>query len=226
MRGISERQIVEDTRRGERVLAVENLMGAPEWKFVETNAPGLFSVGVVNNTTGETTLISEPGVVSQSAYHSHFDAATRSLDRAVNEASYMDSMQALASGLASLEAYINGQIETWNAVHPNNRLVDEQPFKSLDQKVQEWFPLMMGGAQYDRGKADWSKLKQLMRIRHDEAIHPKASYFVVPADDIVDIVNGFRLGIATTLFRFHQHFNQLVPSSIIRAKHAPDAILI
>lgn len=223
-KGAPERSLIEDGRAGRTIPLIENLIG-PNWTTATDAPPGTFAFGVVNASTGEHHTTDSPGVMSTSAYHSLFDAATSSLRRAVEGPSYPDALQALASGFAALEAFVNDCVKVWNTAQPKQQLLDSPPYKTFDQKVEQWFPIMVPGELYDRGRADWSKLKRLRLLRDRTATHPEAAVYAVPLADIADLANGFRLGIATTLFQFHLFFHRYVPHSIIRAAYAPDVIV-
>lgn len=218
-------RLVETLRDpSERVPFVENLLG-PNWTTVGDPTSGV-QFSVYDMETGQSlSSISGPGIQSLCTYHSQFDQAVESLERAIEHNSYQDLQQALGTGIASLETFVENRVRKWNAKNPSNQLVDTQPFKTFDDKVGDWFPIMSNGRRYDKGGADWDKLKRLREIRDNEAIHSKNHAQAVTFAQLADYCNWFTQGITETMFRMHVFFELRVPSSIIRAKYVPDVIV-
>jgi hypothetical protein len=202
-----------------QVPFVENLVG-PNFT-VATDARGNTGMAITSPLTGQSVPITGPGTFSFSSYHSAFDAAMKSLDRAIQDNSYQDLMQAITSGFASLDAFIAEQIAQWNYANPQAKL-EEPPFRRFEEKIADWFPKMTNGKVYDRGRADWSILKKLREIRDDFAAHPQQAVYAVDFAKMAKLINDFPRGIAETLFQFHVYFGKRVPCSIIRARCAPD----
>jgi len=202
---------------GARVPLVENLIG-PNWNLVASTA-GVVAA-TVQGPGGPSPSISSSGSLSLSACYPSFDAAQKSLGRAIQGNSYQDLLQALASGFASLEAFVAQKASEWNTANASN-LLSEPRNRTFEEKVDEWFPIISRGRQYDRSRADWSMLQTLRKIRDKGAIHPSGVGYAVSDIELATIINNYQKGISETLFRFHLFFEMRMPCAIIRARYAP-----
>jgi hypothetical protein len=128
-------------------------------------------------------------------------------------------LQALASGFASLDAFVAQKASEWNALNPSS-VLSEPRNRTFVEKVDQWFPIMTGGRRHDKGRADWSILQRLRRLRDKEAIHPSSVGYAVSDIEMAMIVNDYPKGISETLFQFHVFFGMRVPCAIIRARYA------
>lgn len=201
---------------------VENLLG-PNWTSVGDGG-GTWSV--VDGETGqELSTLTGPGVQSTLTYHSQFDQAVQTLERAISNNSYQELQQAIATGVASIDTFVSDRVRKWNALHPNNELIDVPPYKTFDSKIGDWFPIMVGGKRYDKSGKDWDAFKRLRDLRDNEAIHTKTFAQAISFVQLAEWCNLFTQGITQTMFDMHLFFGLRVPSSIIRAKYLPDVTI-
>lgn len=200
----------------------ENLLTST-WRTV-----GSPKVSLVDRTTGhESGAIEGPGIVTTSVYESRLGAACAARDRAVEYDSFEEFQGAIAKGIAALEAFIADRANEWNAQNPSQKLRDSKQDKvSLDDKLDEWVPLMSGGQRIDKGDQRWAHFKILRGIRDTKEIHPKGGGQLVTLEELADQINMFRLGIAGMLAQLHVIFRVTAPRAQIRALYQPDVEVV
>lgn len=216
-------RIVERCRDfSENVPFFENLVGGT-WEVT----PGATVSIVDNNTKEERQKVTGPGTISSYGYWAAFEISVEARDRAVNNKSFGDFLSAVVSGIASIEGYINYRAEIWNKKHPGNQLIDSRENKvSLDDKFDDWIPIMASGRKLDKSKISWAHFKILRGIRDNVSIHPKDPSQGVSLKDLAEGINMFRTGIAMLLVQPHILFEERIPSVIIRAMHMPDVEVV
>lgn len=160
--GIDFDRLVEACRdRDQNVPRVENLItsewtgGAPPGGYlVVKDERGDVLSGFTDGGSGKMTM---------STYWSRFERAASAFDRCLETTSYEDLLSALSSGVSSIEAYIDGKVETHNRRHPEDELVDSKQSKvSFDDKIKLWVP-RMSGEKFDKEEQELVGLQSAAR---------------------------------------------------------------
>ncbi|GAI41255.1 unnamed protein product, partial [marine sediment metagenome] len=183
---------------------------------------------MLNRETGEEiSSVEGPGMLITSAYLHHFENALEKLNRCLESASFGDFQSCVSSGVASIEAYIEHRASICNSRCPAERLVDSKENKvPLDNKIDEWIPKMLGGKKLNKSGQDWEHFKRLLGVRDKLAIHVKQPSLSFSYEEIGELLNLFRSGIAGLLVNLHLLFNERIPSKIIRYAYLPDIELV
>jgi hypothetical protein len=183
-------------------------------------------VPIVENLIGSLFVTNGTAIIT-STYHNLYESASKHLNEAIKNVSYSDLQSAITSGIASIEAYINRQVEIWNELNPNDQLIDSRNQKvSFDDKVEKWIPKIAGGKKLDKGLKPWPDFKRLRGIRDNVTIHPKESSFTKSVYEIAEGINMFRTGITGLLIQLHGLFGAKIPAIIIRNCFAPDVEVV
>ena len=221
-RGIDFNDQVEKCRDINASIPFENKIGSTMYATEGT------TISRVDNRTGEEDLeISGPAIFSMSTYWTQYEKADVYLSKAIENIDYVEIQSAIVFGVASIESYIRYQAEEWNKVHPNDLLVDTKDKKNpFDDKINLWVPKMTGGKKLDKSTRIWNDFKYLEKIRDNTAVHAKLTGFGVSFDELANIANKFRTGIASLLIELHIIFSDRIPSIIIRGAHAPETEVI
>ncbi len=200
----------------------ENLIGSTG------STVGDAKVSLVDNDTGdETPLVDGPGTFATSTYWALLETAAGHLERAIERLSYGELQSAIVAGIAAVEAYIAHRVGIWNKRNPSDLLVDDRDHKvSLDDKIDHWIPKMANGRKLDKGGQEWADFKKLRGIRDNLTIHPKQDGYGIRFEELADLANRFRMGTAGLLFQLHVLFQEVAPSQIIRARFAPDTVVV
>jgi hypothetical protein len=216
--GIDYEALVNQCRNFQiNVPFFENLVGST----ISTSGNGsLARVDITGAVDFET---QGPGSLVLYAYWARFEAAVGARDRAVSDSSYPEFQNAVVEGIASIEGYIQLNVERWNKNHPQQLLLDTAEKKiPFDEKITKWIPIITAGEKFDRGGIEWKDFVALRQIRDNLVVHPKTSSFGISFPKLAEQINLFRTGIAQTLINLHLLFNDKIPAIIIRAAYAPD----
>lgn len=198
----------------------ENLIGST-WHVT----PGA-TVSRVDMATGhESDKTVGPGQFAPDGYWATYETAHEALDRSAAKVSYSEFLSAVVQGIASIEGFLNSRAEAWNLRHPEAILVDSRENRvSFDNKIDQWLPTI-SGHRLDKSDHTWQHFRRLRALRDDAAVHPKSSGRSIRYEDLVELINIFRTGIAGMLLELHRLCGAKVPRVIIRDRFAPDAIL-
>lgn len=221
--GADFKQIVEKCRIfKENIPFFENLIRST-WTVSEGA-----KLAVVDKLDGQKkSEVQGPGVLTVSTYRGLFEEALRARDRSVKSSSYSDYQNAVVSGIASIEAYINHRAEIWNKISPTDKLLNSPSNKiSFEDKIDIWIPKMSGGGKLDKSIRNWSDFKELREIRDHVSIHPKSASYGISFSELTDKINLFRTGIAGILIQLHKLFKEPIPAKIIRTFFSPDVEVI
>jgi hypothetical protein len=181
---------------------------------------------VDRNTDDVIAEIKTPGMVAFSTYLAQFETACSARDRAVGNSSFMDFQTAIVHGIASIESYINEHTQSWNQIHPNDKLIDSKHNKvSFDDKLNSWIPKISGGNKIAKNDQRWNDFMTLRKVRDKKVIHSKQSYQTISYSELTSLINAFRLGIAGMLGQLHLIFSRPLPSIIINSVYMPDVEL-
>ena len=220
--GIDFDDLVERCRNGDTVPYYENLITTQT--FHSVGGATIQALDAAGNVIAET---NGPGSVTRNVYQAQFDSALAALKRGMPEVSQVEIVAAVTSGITSIDSYISYRAHTWNTLHPTQLLLDDSTAKvSRESKIDKWIPIMTNGKKLDKSNRMWAEYKRLRDLRDDGFIHIKTPAIGGTYQDLCDIVNAFRTGVAGMLFELHKLFNDRVPSSIIREFHAAEAIII
>lgn len=218
--GISISQLIAKCRVfSNAVPNVENLIG-PTY-HVSAGA----KIAKVNLKTNEEEFtVQGPGEYTTSDYWRKFDSADKSLKHSIESASYEEFQTALTKGIASIESYLTHRALEWNRNNPLNP-IDLRTHLSLDEKIDQWIPIMLNGTQFNKGRSkSWSDYQLLKPIRDNIGIHAKQSASGINYQDLVKLQNLYRSGIAGLLMDLHKLFKERMPAVIIRRYYAPDVV--
>ncbi len=221
--GIDFQRLVETCRDfNQSVPHFENLLGST-W----TASKGVKLSKVDLETGAEEFGVEGPGTYTPLGYWASFEIAQKALGRAVQEISYSELQSAFVHGTASIEAYVNYRAERWNSRNPQQKLHDSRESKvRFDQKINDWIPVMSNGRKLNKSGVHWSDFLKVKALRDNVTIHPKASGYGTSYGDLAEKINLFRTGVAGLLVDLHLHFNEKIPSAIIRARYAPDVEVV
>ena len=217
-RGYKYDLLVDQNRNYNEIIPlIENMIGSSG-----TVSEGL-TVSRIDMFGNEDGKMTGPGVIIMSAYQSQFEEALSNIEEAIRLSDPRKFITACTCGVASVESYLNMKAEEWNKRNLGAQLIDSKNNPvSLADKIGSWIPIMTNGKKLDKGIQYWHHFKRLQSIRDNIGTHPKQSTYSFSLNDLVDLINYFRTGIAGLLLQLHLLFNDRVPSNIIRAKFAPD----
>jgi hypothetical protein len=198
-------QVVEECRERESAVPlVENILG---------------SVWYMSGDEGVEAVIT-------SNYQASFEAAVDHLDRAVSNWTFGDIESAIVRGISSVESFILYQTELWNELNQDDKLVDNRDNKvPMDDKFDLWVPKMTGH-QIDKGTRNWQDFRRLRGIRDNLTVHPKSQHHSVTFQEMADLINVFRTGVAGFLIDLHLVFRNFIPGHIISARYATDVEVV
>lgn len=169
--------------------------------FVENLIHSTFHVSggqasIINTKTDEVvTSINSAGLLIDSDYQAKFEAASRHKQQAIQRCDVEELYSAISKGIASIESYFNSKANNYNA-YSDKPLVDSKKSPiSLEDKFRIWIPIL-SGKEFDFSKNNWRIFKELLEIRHNEAIHPKKVANAITYTEIAEIINKFRDGLA------------------------------
>jgi len=218
--------IVETCRKPTAVIPfLENLIGST-WR-VSGSAKAAIVTGAATDKEKEITSVEGPGTLTASTYLQLFENTVDNLHRCMERASFGDFQSCASNGTASIEAYITHRAWIYNSQQPSELLVDNKENKvSFDTKIDEWIPIMSGGKRLDKSALNWNHFKRLLAVRDNLAIHVKTPAFGINDEELCELLNVFRSGIAGLLIDLHLLFNERIPCGIIRCAYLPDIKLV
>ena len=183
-------------------------------------------VPIFENLLGSRLVMGGREIVT-SAYRLLYEKASENLIRALDSVSFGDVQIAITSGISSIDAYVSHRADKWNAVNPDELLIDSRDHKvSFDDKIDSWLPKMTGGLELDKSRQNWTHFKILRGIRDNVMIHAKDPSYERSAQEIAEAINMFRTGIAGLLIQLHDLFDEKIPSMIIYDSFAPDVEVV
>lgn len=217
--------LVERCRKPTEIVPiVENLIGST---WVVPRGRAAVVTGAATEEETEITSLEGPGTLTTSSYLQLFENAVDNFHRCMERASFGDFQSCISNGIASIDAYIAHRVFLYNSTHPSEPLIDSRENKvSQDTKFDEWVPKMSGGKSLDKSKSYWQNFKRLRAVRDELAIHLKQPALSMSYQQLGELLNLFRSGIAELLFALHQKFNERVPCKIIRYNYLPDIKLV
>lgn len=198
-------QVVEECcERDSAVPLFENILG---------------SVWYMSGDEGVETIIT-------SNYQASFEVAVDHLDHAVSNWTFGEIESAIVRGISSVESFLLYQSELWNELKQDDKLVDNRDNKvPMDDKFDIWVPKMTG-RKIDKGTRNWQDFKRLRGIRDNLTVHPKSQHHSVTFQEMADLINIFRTGVAGFLIDLHFVFRHFIPSHIISARYATDVEVV
>lgn len=219
--GINLSDVIEECRDPSRtVLDFENVIGST-WI---TSGDG---AAVIDGNGDVVAKAEGPAQLTASTYQNHFEAACSARDRAVSEGSVAAFHECLSQGFASIEAFLNTAVTSWNKRLTHAPLIDSEDCKvSLEAKLIDWLLILSGGKQLDRTGHSWNDFKKLKKLRDDSAIHPKPPAHSMSYKKLAKNIDCFRFGIAQLLWDMHLLLGQTVPAVVINAVYTPDVEVV
>lgn len=219
--GINPSDVIEECRDPSRTAPdFENAIGST-WI---TSGDG---VAVIDDNGDVVAEAEGPGQIIMSTYQNHFEAACSARDRAVNDSSVAAFHECLSQGFASIEAFLNTAVTSWNKRLTHAPLLDSEDCKvSLEAKLIDWLPILSGGKQLDRTGHSWNDFKKLKKLIDEHAIHEKQSAYSMSYKKLARNIDCFRFGIAQLLWDMHLLLGQTVPAVIIDAVYEPDVEVV
>lgn len=153
-------------------------------------------------------------------YHTKFAKSLSERKEAIKKGSYTEILSCVTHGVAAIESYVTGKANDWNNRGRQPQFATEQ-ISNLDEKFNDWL-FTMANFKASQTGAVWNYFTDFRNLNNTVFKHnPKGSH-AATYDDMVNILNKFRRGIAELLFILHQKFNDPVPSKIIRGMYLPD----
>ena len=224
--GVYWDDLVQKCRELKEIVPVfENLIGST-WKVSGGGKVAVVTEATTDKET-EITSVNGLGEITISTYLQLFENAVNNLNRCLESASFGDFQSCVSNGIASIDAYIAHRVFIYNSDHPSEQLIDSKESKvSQDTKFDEWIPKMSEGKRLDKSQLKWYHFKRLRTIRDELAIHIKKPAFSISCDDLSELLNLFRSGIAGLLLDLHLLFGERVPCTIIRYAYLPDIKLV
>lgn len=220
-KGYDTEWLLEYQRNARHIVPeLENATGGSTWKVSG-------GVSLFDKRTSETVAtVKNAGLLIESEYQAHFEAACNSRDRAVNNGSYFDLLDCISRGFASIESFLNHLASCWNEQNPDDLLVDNTRQKvSLESKIFKWLPKISSDFSLNKQSKHWSDFKALKRVRDNQSTHPKESYRAIDAKMMARLLNAFRGGVAMQLLEYHAATGLSVPGCIINAVYMPDVLV-
>lgn len=108
----------------------------------------------------------------------------------------------------------------------DDKLVDNRDNKvPMDDKFDIWIPKMTG-QQINKGTRNWQDFKRLRGIRDNLTVHPKSQHHSVTFQEMADLINIFRTGVAGLLIDLHLVFRHFIPSHVISARYVTDVEVV
>ncbi len=218
--------LVEVCRKpNEIVPIVENLIGST-WR-VSGGGRAAIVTEAATDKEREIASVEGPGTLTTSNYLQLFENAVNNLNKCMENTSFGDFQSSISSGIASIDAYIAHRAWLHNSGNPSEPLIDSKESKvSQDTKIDEWIPKMSGGKNLDKSGLNWNHFKRLRAVRDELAIHVKQPAFSISYQELGELLNLFRSGIAGLLVDLHLLFGERIPCNIIKHAYLPDITLI
>lgn len=195
--------------------------------FVENLIHSTFHVNggqasIVNTKTDEVvTSLNGAGLLIDSDYQAKFEASSRHKEQAIQRCDVEELYSAIAKGIASIESYFNSKVNDYNRDTDKPLIDNRQSPVSLEEKFRIWIPIL-SGREFDFSKNNWRIFKELLEIRHNEAIHPKKVANAITYTEIAEIINKFRDGLAITFYDLHLILGDDIKRTLIRESFYPD----
>ena len=183
-------------------------------------------VGYTDSEGNEVVRMEEPGSFSTATSTALFEKAVDDFERSISKMSYVESLSCIASGTASIEAYVFQKTYQRNIRNPGKELVDDKNNKvSFEDKIKVWVP-MMAGKKLNLGDKNWAHFQRLKRVRDTEHTHTKSPALNITYRELCKLLNLFRGGIAGMLLDLHVLFGDKTPSKVIKYAYHPDIKLV
>lgn len=219
-------ELVQHCRNpNELIPIVENIVRST-WK-VSGGGKAAIVTGAATEEEKEIASVRGPGELTSSTYLQLFENAVDSLQRCMGSASFGDFQSCVSNGIASIDSYIAYRAWLYNSGNPAEPLIDSKENKvSQDTKIDEWIPKMSGGKKLDKSGVNWNHFKRLRAVRDNLAMHVKQPALGISSQDLCELLNLFRSGIAGLLVDLHLLFSERIPCNIIRNTYLPDILLV
>jgi len=224
-KGLYWGSLIETSRKpSEPIPIVENLIGST-WVVPSGRAAIVRNAATAQEE--EITTLEGPGSLIASSYLQLFENSIDNLERCMERASFGDFQSCISNGIASIDAYITHRAIIYNHDHPDETLIDSKENKvSQDTKIDDWIPKMTNGKKLDKSTINWQNFKILRNERDNKAIHLKQPAISISYQQLGELLNLFRSGIAKLLTELHLLFNEKIPCKIIRYAYLPDIKLV
>lgn len=211
-------------KQNENVPLVENLIGST-WTVVGARAA--IVTEAATDKEKEIASVEGPGSLTTSSYLLLFENAIDNFHRCMERASFGDFQSCVSNGVASVDAYIAHRALLYNSGHSSELLVDSKETKvSQDTKIDEWIPKMSGETKLNKSGLNWNHFKKLRGIRDELAVHIKKPAIGITYQQLCELLNLFRTGIAGLLIDLHLIFDERIPCKIIKYAYLPDVKLL
>lgn len=218
---VSSRDEAEKGKDYDHRFDIENLMDfGTKWQGTAAKP-----VKIIDGVSVEIETPANADVMALVPYEAVFEDSYNSLEQAVSGISVIDGyplfISAVNKGIAAIEASLRDGADTHNIRNPENKLIDNFNNKiSFTDKIDKWIPEITG-KKFDKSNKVWSSFKRLRKLRDDNDQHIKGAY-AFSSDEILELINIYKFGIAQFLFELDRLFNRRTSSLVIRAQYFPD----
>ncbi|MFN7097572.1 MAG: hypothetical protein ACK4PR_08445 [Gammaproteobacteria bacterium] len=214
------RSLLRSTRMGRLITMVENFAHY-DW-FLRASDGVSVTVTAIHEGH-EIAKLKGAGQINLLDYHTKFMQALTTRETAVKKGNIIEVLNSISNGSAAIESYINSKADMWNRKH-KKIIFQINVTSNLDEKLTNWLILMTGN-KINQSDAVWSHFTDLKTLNNKGFKHSETGARAFTFNDMVKILNKFRTGIATLLFKLHMFFSEPVPSRIIRAMYLPDVFI-
>jgi hypothetical protein len=190
--------------------------------------PGGSFIAFGNPVDGFTYLKGESGHIVTVQYVDSLDYAIKNLDRCVGseKPDYRDLLSSFASGMASIEAFLNDQVRRHLPffITGDDQILERT---SVETKIFEWLPrLYPNNPPVNKGEANWQAYKELRRIRNEYHIHPKGEIYSVTTTQFCQRLNLFKTGIARLLLDLHALTSAGATPDLLKYAYLPEIEMV
>lgn len=214
------KSLVGNTRSPANLIPlIENILGY-EYRLEASNNTSL----TIYQQGHKTTSLIEAGNVSIFDYHTKFIKALEERKISVQKGSYTELLSCVTHGVAAIESYITIKATIWNKSR-RQPTFETEGISNLDIKLNDWL-FRMTGFEMNKSGAIWNDFMEFKNINNKIIKHNSTGSHAASYNEMVRLINRFRIGIAEFLFNLHQKFDDLVPSKIIRGIYLPDVFYV
>lgn len=197
---------------------IENMSDGSTWQLSA-------GASVRDSETGETIGVG-PGEVSVCAHLTLFEKACAARERAVEQSSYVELINAVSLAQSSIEGFANYLAAKWNRAHPDAQLLDTPIHRvTIKEKIHEWYPRITG-SRLSKNAPIWQKFVALKKLRDDMGVHPKDAYYGISYKRLARRIDDFRDGIALLLGQLHLRAGYRIPQVIVKAYYYPSVEVV
>lgn len=163
------------------------------------------------------------GQISGADYHSKYTKSLKSRKNAISNGCYSELLNCITNAVASIESYVSSKANVWNKQHECVEFPVGMTI-SLETKLNDWL-IIMTGHKLNEFDLIWNHFTDYKNLNNSIFKHNPAGSHAASFDEMANIINKFRTGIAEILFQLHRLFNERIPSNIVRGKYLPDVYI-